>query len=224
MRVFEQRRRAHGDGRLHHVEEGEEVFDQTVGQLGLEEIAQDGGVVHVRQGHLVEVVGLHELVEHVGTEHHGLGDGYAGVVELLEFGMALHQVVDEGQATALASQRAFADAGKVGVAVEAVALEDGHHALVLHLAVLDDGFEDNLPVGIHVLQGVPGDGFQEFGDGEHGARIEPAADVVAADVVEERLRGDGKQNVLQFLEVLHAGYLFHRFGVAEDEVAEAEVV
>ena len=186
VRVFEQRRRTDGDGRLHHVEEGEEVLDQAVGQLGLEEIAQDGVVVRIRQGYLVEVIGLHELVEHVGTEHDGLGNGYTGVVEFLELGMALYQIVDESQAAALASQRAFTDAGKVGVAVEAVALEDSHHALVLHLAVLDDGFEDDLAVGIHVLQGIPGDGFQEFGDGEHGTRVKPAADVVAADVVEER--------------------------------------
>ena len=99
--------------------------------------------------------------------------------------MALYQIVDESQAAAFASQRTFTDTGKVGVAVEAVALEDGHHALVLHLAVLDNGFEDDLAVGIHVLQGIPGDGFQEFGDGEHGTRVKPAADVVAADVIEE---------------------------------------
>ena len=83
--------------------------------------------------------------------------------------MVLHQVVDKGQTAAFASQRAVADACKVGVSVETVALEHGHHTLVFHLAVLDDGLEDEFPVGVHVLQAVPRDGPQELGNGEHGA-------------------------------------------------------
>ena len=99
--------------------------------------------------------------------------------------MMLHQVVDESKSAPLASQRTVADAGKVGIAVEAVALEDCHHSLVFHLAVFHDSLEDNFTVGIHVLQAIPGDGPQKLCHGKHGTRVEPAADVVAADVVKE---------------------------------------
>ena len=136
----------------------------------------------------------------------------------------LHQIVNESQATAFSAQRAIAYPGKVGVEVEAVALEDGHHALVLHLAILHDGLEDEPPVGIHVLKAVPGDGLQKLGDGKHGTRVEPAADVVVTDVVEEGLGRHGKEDVLQFLQVLDPCNLLARLRIAEDEVSEAEIL
>ena len=88
-------------------------------------------------------------------------------------------MVDEGQAAPFAAQRAVADAGEVGVAVEAFALEHRHHALVLHAAVADDGVEDDLAVGIHVLQFMPGDVLEECRHGEDSSCTEPTAHVVA---------------------------------------------
>ena len=104
VRVFQQGRGADGNGRLHHVEEGEEVLHQPVGELGFQEIAEDDVIVHIAQSHLVEVVRVHELVEHVRAEHHRFRDGHAGVLELLKVRMVFHQVVDEGQATPFAAQ------------------------------------------------------------------------------------------------------------------------
>ena len=74
---------------------------------------------------------------------------------------------------------------------------------------------------VNVLQAVPCDRFQKLSNGEDGARVEPTAHVVAADVIEERLGGYGKQDMLQLLEVLHGGNLLVCSGVAEYEIAEA---
>ena len=144
---------------------------------------EDDIVGSVAQGDSPQVVRVHELVEEVGTEHDRLRYLHGGVLKLVELGVALDDVVEECQATALAAQRAVANAGEVGVTVELQAVEDGHHADVLHVAVLHDGIEDDLAVGIHILQLVPRDGFQELRDGEDGTGAEPAAHVVAGDVV-----------------------------------------
>ena len=169
MRVLEQARRAYGNGRLHRLEEREEVVDEPVGQLGTQEVAQDDLVGHVAQRKLVQVVRVHELVEEVGAEDHGLRDGHRGILERLELHVTLHEIVDECQSASLAAQRAFSDAGEVGVAVEAFLDELRHDAPVLHPAVLDDGVEYDLPVGVDVLVGVAGDALQELRHGEHGA-------------------------------------------------------
>ena len=168
VRVFQQRGRTDGKRRLHHVEEGEEVLHQAVGQLCFEEVAQDDVIVGIGQGYLIQIVGIHKLVEHIGTEHDGLGNGDTGILKLFELGVMLHQVVDESQSAPLASQRTVANTGKVGVSVKAVAPEDCHYSLVFHLAVFHDSLEDNFTVGIHVLQAIPGDGPQELCHGKHG--------------------------------------------------------
>ena len=83
--------------------------------------------------------------------------------------MTLDDVVEECQTASLASERAIPDAGKVAVLIKTLTLEDGHHALVAHLAVADNGIEDDLTVGINVLQGIPGDVLEELRDGEESA-------------------------------------------------------
>ena len=52
----------------------------------------------------------------------------------------------------------------------------------------------------------------------------PAAHVVVRDVVEKAPRGQRHDVVLQVLQVVQPSHLLHRVGVAEDEVAKAEVV
>ena len=126
-------------------------------------------VGQVAQGHLIELVGIHELVEDVGTEHDGLRDAGRDARHLHVLVTREHSV-DEGQAASLAAQRTLADAGEIAVFVEAFALEDGHYALVFHLAVGDDGVEDNLAVGIDVLKRIPRDALQELRDGEECSR------------------------------------------------------
>ena len=221
--VFEQGRGTDGDRLAHHFEERHEVFSQAFWQTGMEEIMEDVGVGNVAQRHLVELVALHELIENVGTEHDSLRNHHLGIRETVEFGMALDDVVDEGNATSLASERTVADAGKVGIAVEAVAVEHCHHTLVLHATVSNNGIEDDLAVLVHVLQRIPCDVFQEFGDREQGTRPQPARHVVATDVVEERLSRHGEDVVLQVLEVSDASHLLHGDRVAENEIAETEI-
>ena len=224
MAVLEQRAAPHGNGRLGGLEEGEEVGNVFVGKLGTQEVAQDVLVGGVAQGHGIEVVGVHELVEHVGTEHHGFGNAHFHALQLVEVGMALDDVVEEGQSAPFSAQRAVADACEVAVGVEAVAVEERHHADVLHAAVLHNGVENNLAVGIHVFQLVPRHRLEERRHGEDGAGGEPAAHVVARDVVEHAVVGNVEDVVLQLLEVSHAHHLLVGGGVAEDEVAEAEVL
>ena len=125
-----------------------------------------------------EIVLVHELVEEVGTEHHGLGNLHVGVLKPVQFRMALDDVVEKCQATALTTQRTIADACEVCKAVELQAVEDGDDTDVLHATILHDGIEDNLAVSVEVLQFVPRDRFQELRHGEDGACTEPATHVV----------------------------------------------
>ena len=222
--ILQERRRTDGNGRSRRVEEGEEVGHQRVGQLCPEEVFQDFLIAGIAQCNLIEIVRLHELVEDVRTEHDGLRDTDLGVIETGELRMHLHDVVKESQATSLASQRAVADAGEVGIAVVLVTVEDSHHADVLHVTVLHDGIEDDLPVDIHILKLVPSDVLEIFRHGEDGPGAQPAAHVVARDVAQHRLAGYLEDVVLQLLEVAHPHDFLVGLGVAEDEVAEAHVV
>ena len=69
--------------------------------------------------------------------------------------MTLYDVVEESQTSALASQRTVANAGKVGIGVETVTVEDSHNAKVLHVTIGNNGIKDNLPVLIYILQFMP---------------------------------------------------------------------
>ena len=76
--------------------------------------------------------------------------------------MALDDVVEESQATALTTQRTVADAGEVGKTVELQTVEHGHDTNILHPTILHDGIEDNLTMGIQVLQLMPRHRLQEL--------------------------------------------------------------
>ena len=138
--------------------------------------------------------------------------------------MRLDDIVEEGEATPLAPERAVADAREVGVAVELATVEDRHHADVLHVAVLHNGVEDDLAVRVNVLQPMPRDLLQELAHGEDGTGAEPARDVVARDVVEHGVGRDLEDVVLQLLQRADARYLLVGVRVAEHEVAKAHVL
>ena len=70
----------------------------------------------------------------------------------------------------------------MAVGVELQTVEHGHHADVLHLSILHNGVEDDLTVGIDILQLMPSDVLQERRHWEDGTCTEPAAHVVAADM------------------------------------------
>ena len=138
--------------------------------------------------------------------------------------MPLEQMVNECQATTLSSQTAFTDAGKVGILVETFTLEDGHHTLVLHPAICHYGIQNNLPVGIHVLQILPGDALEELRYGEEGTAGQPSAHIVVCDMVKQTAGGDRHDVVLQILQVSYSDDLLHGVGIAEDKVTKAKVL
>ena len=105
----------------------------------------------VAGGYLVEVVLLHELVEHICAEYHRLWNLYGHSRKSVEFRVHLYHVVQECQTSSLAAERPFADARKVGILVKLAPVEHRYHAYVFHLAILHNGIEDDLPVSVHVL-------------------------------------------------------------------------
>ena len=102
--IFEQRTGTDGDRTLRCLEEGEEVGYQRIGQLRMEEVLQDFIIAGIAQGYRIEIVAHHELVEDIGTEHHGLRNLHGGILILVELGMALDDVVEEGKSPALSAQ------------------------------------------------------------------------------------------------------------------------
>ena len=46
----------------------------------MEEVLQDFIIAGIAQGYRIEIVAHHELVEDIGTEHHGLRNLHLGVV------------------------------------------------------------------------------------------------------------------------------------------------
>ncbi len=224
MAVLQKRRRTDGYRSLHCIEEREEVGYQRVGQLRLEKTVEYVLVRRVAQCNLVEVVSLHKFVEHIRTQHERFGYGNRGVVEALQFGMALYDVVEKGQTAPLATQRTVADAGEMAVGVKLTAVEHSHDAHVFHAAILHYRVEDNLSVSVNVLEFVPSHVFQKRRHGEYCSCTQPPAHVIAAYVVEHRVVGNLENVVLQLLQTPYAHYLPVGLWVTEDEVAEAHVL
>ena len=101
----------------------------------------------VAQSNRIKLIDVHELVEDIGTQYHGLRD-HGRCREVFVTG---EHTVDEGEATSFSSQRPIADAGEVAVLVETLALEHSHNAMVLHLSVGNNGVEGDLSMCINIL-------------------------------------------------------------------------
>ncbi len=102
---------------------------------------------------MIQPVSLHEFGEFVRTEHHRLGYGYLGAFQVFELLLvAFEHRVDKGQTAPLPTHGAVAYSGEVGIAVEAVASEHGHHAPVLEEAILLDGVQDEPAQLFHVYR------------------------------------------------------------------------
>ena len=181
-------------------------------------------VGRIAEGNTPKVIIIHELIEEVGTKHHGFRNLHGGILKLIQFGMTLDDVVKKSQSAPLAAQRAVANAGKVSITVEFQAVEDSHHANVLHVAVLHDGIEDNLTVGIQVLQLMPRHRLQELRHGEDGTGTEPTAHIVTGHMELERVGRNLEDIVLQLLQRRHPGHLLQRLRITEDKVAKAHVL
>ena len=146
---------------------------------------QDLLVRSVAQRDGIKVVLLHELVEEVGAEHHRLRNHHLRLFILIKFRVALDDIIEKRQTTALTTEGTLTDTGKVGIAVEFQTVEDSHNTDVLHPTVLYDGVEDDLTVGINILQLMPGDVLEESRHGEDGTGTEPAAHVITTDMAHQ---------------------------------------
>ena len=172
----------------------------------------------------VEPVALHELVENVSTQHHCAGDGDGDSVEVVADRIFLDYGVDESQAAPLASERTLSDSREVRIVVEAVFLENRHHAAVFHLPVFHNQVEEKLSYLRGILEVAEAMVFDYLRNREHGARVEPAGYVVERGVPVEGLGRDIEYVFLKVLERFYAENLLAAFRIADYEVAEAEIV
>ena len=190
----------------------------------MEEVLQDFIIAGIAQSYRIEIVTHHELVEDIGTEHHGFRNLHGGILILIELRMALDDIVEKGKSSTLSAQGSLANAGKVGILIELHSIKHCNNTEILHVTVLHDGIEDDLPVGIHILQLLPGDVLQEGGNREDGTGTKPAAHVVATDMIEHRIVRDVEDIILQLLQTMDAHDFLVGFRIAEDEIAEAHVL
>ena len=223
MGILQQRRRAHGNRRLHSIEESEEVSYQRVGQLSSHKVLQNLLVRCITQSDGIEIILLHELVEEVGTQYHGLRNRDLCMFILVEFRMTLDNIVEEGEATAFATQGTLTDTGEMAVGIELHTVKDSHDTDILHTTILHDRIENDLTVGIDIFEFMPGNVFQESTDREDGTGTKPTAHVVARHMIQHRLTGDLKDIVLQFLQTGYTGHLLLGHWIAEDKVAKTHV-
>ena len=77
---------------------------------------------------------------------------------------------------------------------------------------------------IEVAQFFPRELFHKLGGRKKRTAAEPARNVVACDVIEQRIGRNGEDGVLHLLEIARAGHLFERTGVTKHEIAEAEML
>ena len=224
VRILKKRTGTDGDRTLRCLEEGEEVSYQGIRQLRMQKMLQYLIIAGIAQRYRIEIVAHHKFIEDIGTEHHGFRNLHGGILILIELQMALNDIVEKGKSSTLSAQGSLANAGKVGIFIELHSIKHCNNTQVLHVAILHNGIKDNLPVGIHILQLLPGDVLQEGGNREDGTGTEPAAHVVAADMIEHRIVGDVEDVILQLLQTADAHDFLVGFRIAEDEIAEAHVL
>ena len=104
MGVFQQTGGTDGDRCLHRIEESKEIFHQPVGQLGTKEGTKNHVIGRIAQGYLIQLVGVHELVEYIGTENYGFRNHDGGIIKLIELCMAFYHVVNKSQTASFSSQ------------------------------------------------------------------------------------------------------------------------
>ena len=59
--------------------------------------------------------------------------------------------------------------------------------------------------------------------GEHGTRVQPFRDVIAADVI-QKIRQEQQNDILKFFEVLYFRYLFQRIRIAKHKITETKII
>ena len=223
MRVFEQRRRTDGQRPVHHFEQRLQVGLHLLRQLGLQKGLQNLLVGRVRQGFGIQSVALHELVEDISAKHHSARNGYLHPGREIARRTVFDEGVDEGQTAPFAAHGALSYARKVGIAVKAVALVDGHHTPVFHAPVSHNGVEDELTHRRCLVHGGEIALLYGVGNGKEGARVEPAAHGVGGTEPEEGFGGYVEDVFLQLGKIADTHYLHLRGRVVDNEIAEAEI-
>src|SRR6185312_3379292 len=116
----------------------------------------------------------------------GGGDTDAHAGEPLAQTMERDQPAHEGEAPGLAAERAAADAVEIAPEVEGGAVEVRHHRLAALETVVGEGLDEIGPQRFRVIVVIRQlAGAQGMGEGELGARLEPAGEVVPLAVVEQ---------------------------------------
>ena len=224
MAIFEQTGTAHRQRSIKHIVERIEVVLHRFGEFGAQKRLQNLGIGNIRQRRGIQPVHFHKLIEYVGTQHHGVGNANHRTLEVVAHWIVFDDGVDKRQATALATERALADARGITVAVEAVFVELCHHATVFHLAILHNQVEKQLAHGWCLADVAEVVHLHHLRYRKQGARIQPTRNVVMPRMVEQRVCRNLENIVLQFLQIMNAHNLLAGGGVDDYEVAEAEVL
>src|SRR5574344_93835 len=138
--------------------------------------------------------------------------------------MFFYYIIEKGQASTLATQRAFADTCKMRITVETITAEYCNDAQVLHLTILNNSIEYYLSVSINILQTMPCDILQKCGNRKYCTSAQPTRHVVARHMIQHRIIRDIKNIILKFFQIMHTQYLFVRFWITKDEIAKNEML
>ena len=77
---------------------------------------------------------------------------------------------------------------------------------------------------IYVLQRLPSNLLQELGRRKHGTGVEPTRDMIATDVIEQRLLRNGKDYILQLFQIAHTRHLFKCIRIAEYKISKTKML
>ena len=99
MGIFQKTRRTDGNRTFDNIEKRHQVFNQTGGKAGTQEIFQDRFVIHITQCDWIQFVCLHKFVEDVCTDHDRLRNGHSKVI-VFQLGITLYHRPNKRQAPA----------------------------------------------------------------------------------------------------------------------------
>ena len=167
--ILEQAARAHGNRPVHHVVDCVEVIAHRIRQLCRLERRQNLLVRSIAQRQRIEVVLLHKLVEHIGAEHHSVGNGDCDAVKVVTLRVTLDNRVDKRQAAPFTAQTALADAREIAVFVKTVGAEVGHQTAVFHQAIFHNQVAEQPLDGRRLADVDKTVHLDHLGDGEDGA-------------------------------------------------------
>ena len=224
MGVLENTRRPYGQRPVDHFGQGRQIVAHPFRQPRLEKCLQDNIVGSVAQCKRIQVVIGHELIENIGAEHHRTRNTDGNAIETVALRMLFYYRVDECKATAFAAERSLPDAGEVRVVVKTVLAELRHYSPVFHLAILHNQIEKQAFHCRSLLQRIESMVLDHISQREHGAGIQPAGNVVAPCMIQQRLRRDVVHALLQLVDRRHTHDFVARMRILERKISESETL